>query len=273
MADRNKEISPTPYPDINRLLQAFLVELQEVLGECFVGLYLYGSLASGDFVPARSDIDFLVVTADELPAEIISALENMHARLWAAGAKWALKLEGSYITQAALRRYNPEDGPFPCVNEGKFYLARHESDWVLQRHILRESGVAVAGPDLRPLIDPVSPDDICAAVRGYLHEWWQPMLRNPERLQSREYQAYATLSMCRALYTLQHGRVASKTDSARWAQQTFGEHWVTLIDHALAWPEGEQEDEIAETLGFLQFALKSANIPFYGKGEFGTMKR
>jgi len=258
---RRKRIPPTPYPEVNEFLQAFLAQAQEVLGEQFIGLYLYGSLASDDFVPARSDIDFLVVTADELPAGLISALENMHARLWATGAKWALKLEGSYITQAALRRYNSEDGPFPCVNEGKFYLARHESDWVLQRHILREIGLAVAGPDIRPLIDPVSPDDIRAAVRGYLREWWQPMLRNPQRLQSREYQAYATLSMCRAFYTLQHGRVASKTDSARWAQRTFGERWISLIDRALAWPEGEQGDEIAETLRFLQFALKSGEIP------------
>jgi predicted nucleotidyltransferase len=255
MTDRDREFSPTPYAEVYHLLQVFLAEVRAVLGEQFIGLYLYGSLASGDFVPARSDIDFLVVTAGELPAGVISALGNLHARLWATGAKWALKLEGSYITQAALRRYNPEDGPFPCVNEGKFYLARHESDWVLQRHILRESGVAVAGPDIGPLIDPVSPADIRAAVRGYLREWWQPMLRNPERLQSREYQAYATLSMCRAFYTLQHGRVASKTDSARWAQRTFGERWTALIDRALAWPEGEQADEITETLGFMQFCI------------------
>jgi len=261
MADLNKDILPTPYSDVNQFLQVFLTQVQAVLGEQFIGLYLYGSLASGDFVPARSDIDFLVVTADELSAGIISALEYMHARLWATGAKWALKLEGSYITQAALRRYNPEDGPFPCVNEGKFYLARHESDWVLQRHILREGGVAVAGPDIGPLIDPVSPEDICAAVRGYLRDWWQPMLSNPQRLQSREYQAYATLSMCRALYTLQHARVASKTDSARWAQRTFGERWIALIDRALAWPEGEQVDEMPETLAFMRFCVGKAHYP------------
>jgi len=260
MADQAREVSPTPYPDVNRLLQVFLAQVQATLGEQFIGLYLYGSLASGDFVPDRSDIDFLVVTAGELPGEVISALESTHARLWATGAKWALKLEGSYIIQAALRRYNPEDGPFPCVNEGKFYLARHESDWVLQRAILRESGVTVAGPDIRPLIDPVSLEDIRAAVGGYLREWWQPMLRNPQRLQSREYQAYATLSMCRALYTLQHGHVASKTDSARWAQKTFGECWLELIDRALAWPEGDQVDEMTETLAFMQFCLTSWRV-------------
>jgi predicted nucleotidyltransferase len=249
----------TPYPDINQVLEGLLAEVQAVLGERLVGLYLYGSLASGDFVPGRSDIDFVVVTEGEIPARMVLALEAMHNRLWGAGAKWALKLEGSYITRQALRRYNPADGPFPCINEGRFYLSHHASDWVLQRHVLLESGVAVAGPDIRTMIDPVSADEIRLAVQGYLREWWQPMLGNPERLRSREYQAYATLSMCRALYTLQHGRVASKTASARWAQGTLGKGWIDLIENALAWPAGEQLDEMDKTLDFMRFCLGEAH--------------
>src|SRR5512147_773474 len=108
-------ISPTPFPEVNQFLGIFLAEVRAVLGKRFNGLYLYGSLAGGDFVPARSDIDFVVVTAGELPADAISALGSMHARLWAGGSKWALKLEGTYIPTTALRRYNPDDGPFPCV--------------------------------------------------------------------------------------------------------------------------------------------------------------
>jgi predicted nucleotidyltransferase len=255
MVEANKKIAPTPYPEVNQALGVFLSEVQAALGERFIGLYLYGSLAGGDFNPLRSDIDFVVVTEDELPGETVQALEAMHNRLWATGEKWYLKLEGSYITRTALRQYHPADGPFPCVNEGQFYLAHHESDWILQRAILRESGVAVAGPDIRPMIDLVSPEDIRAAVNDYIEEWWRPMLGNPERLHNRHYQAYATLSMCRACYTLQYGRVGSKTESARWAQQTFGERWIGLIEDALAWPEGEQLDEFAETLAFMQFVL------------------
>jgi Aminoglycoside adenylyltransferase, C-terminal domain/Nucleotidyltransferase domain len=251
----NSVISSTPFPDVNRFLGIFLAEVRAVLGQRFVGLYLYGSLAGGDFVPARSDIDFVVVTDGELPAGAVSALGSMHARLWAGGSKWALKLEGTYIPKTALRRYHPEAGPFPCVNEGQYYLARHESDWVLQRHILRESGVVVAGPDIHPLIDPVSPEEIHLAVRGYLGEWWRPMLQNPERLHNRSYQAYATLSMCRVLYTLRYGRLASKTESARWAQRTLGECWASLIGRALAWPEGDQADEMAETLEFIHYVV------------------
>ena len=116
---------PTPYPDVNAVLHALLANVQDILGDYFVGLYLYGSLASGDFDPLRSDIDFVVVTTDQLPEELISALEEMHHRLWASGLKWVAKLEGTYIPQPDLRRYDPTAALCPCVNEGRFYLARH----------------------------------------------------------------------------------------------------------------------------------------------------
>lgn len=70
---------PTPYPEANAVLQALLAGVQSVLGERLVGLYVHGSLAGGDFDPQRSDVDFLVVTTDELPGQVLAALEAMHA--------------------------------------------------------------------------------------------------------------------------------------------------------------------------------------------------
>jgi predicted nucleotidyltransferase len=54
---------PTPYPDVNEVLLTLLDNVRAILGDYFTGMYLYGSLASGDFDPRRSDIDFLVVTS------------------------------------------------------------------------------------------------------------------------------------------------------------------------------------------------------------------
>lgn len=233
-----------------------LRSVQAILGDGFLGLYLYGSLASGDFDPERSDIDFVVVTDGALPADLVAALEAMHARLWAGGGKWALKLEGAYVPRGALRRYDAASAARPCVNEGRFYLAREEPDWIIQRHVLREQGVVVAGPPLAPLIDPVSPEDLRGAVRGYLREWWAPMLDDPVRLRSREYQAYAVLSMCRAVYTLEHGAIVSKSAAARWAQAVLDPRWAPVIERALAWPRGDQGDEIGETLELIRLAVR-----------------
>ena len=87
---------PTPYPDVNSALQEFLSGVRISIGNWFVGLYLYGSLATGDFDPDQSDIDFVVVTTDKLSEEMISALETMHARLETIGQKWAKKYDASY---------------------------------------------------------------------------------------------------------------------------------------------------------------------------------
>ena len=104
MSDREAKY-PTPYPEVNTVLDELLREVRAVLGPEFVGMYLYGSLSSGDFDPPSSDIDFLVVTGDDLPEETLEALRAMHARIAAAGGHWVKELEGSYIPRAALRRH------------------------------------------------------------------------------------------------------------------------------------------------------------------------
>ncbi|HXD09520.1 MAG TPA: nucleotidyltransferase domain-containing protein, partial [Anaerolineales bacterium] len=55
-----KPISPTPYAEVNQILALLLTNAKEILEDQFVGMYLYGSLSSGDFNPETSDIDFLL---------------------------------------------------------------------------------------------------------------------------------------------------------------------------------------------------------------------
>jgi hypothetical protein len=189
---------------------------------------------------------------------LLPALEAMHAGLASAVGKWATKLEGSYIPRHALRRYDHEDAPRPQLNEGRFYVARHCSDWIIQRHIIREQGVALAGPPPSTLIDPVSPDDLRGAVRGILREWWEPMLLDPEWLRADLYRAYAVLTMCRALYTLRHGRVASKPVSAAWARRELGARWAELIERASAWRHDAPAGDLSGAADFVRFTLARA---------------
>ena len=52
----------TPFDDINALLQNLQIELQSILGEKLVGIYIYGSLVWGDFNHTTSDIDLFELT-------------------------------------------------------------------------------------------------------------------------------------------------------------------------------------------------------------------
>jgi hypothetical protein len=249
--------SPTPYTDVNQVLALVLNEARQTLAEQFLGMYLYGSLASGDFNSHTSDVDFLVVTSGLLPHETVQALEAMHARIEGSGLKWAAKLEGAYIARSALRRWDPGDATaWPMYHEGRFSLAVQGADWVIQRHILREYDSVVSGPSIRPWIDPVTPGELRQSVGGILQSWWAPMLQNPEWIKDSEYQAFAALSMCRALHTLRFGVVASKPHAARWAIAALGDPWAVLAQRALAWRGGQDLNALPLVLEFIRYTLE-----------------
>jgi predicted nucleotidyltransferase len=256
-------ISPTPYPDVDEVLNLLLSSAREILDDQFVGMYLYGSLASGDFNPGTSDIDFLVVTTDVLSESKVSELEDMHSRIWATGLKWASKLEGAYVPQELIRCHDPNGRPCPAVNEGQFYVASLGSDWVIQRHIVRECEGALAGADPKTLIDPVSPDDIRGAVLGVLQEWWFPMLEDPSWLANHgsEYHAFAVLTMCRALYALEHGTVVSKPTAAKWVQNELGKRWEQVIEKSISAqkPGTVQTDLLSAALDLIRYTKETIN--------------
>ncbi len=248
---------PTSYPAVNTLLAEFLASVQATLGGDFTGLYLHGSLAYGDFNLQTSDIDFLVVTGGHLSKEAFTALKDMHTRLFASGWAWSQRLEGAYIPKNDLRRHDPAHIPIPWLGvDGHFTLETLGSDWIIQRWILREKGIIVAGPPLKPMIDPVSADDLREAVRGSLREWWSPPFPSPERFENSECQVYAILTMYRSLYVLEHNRIASKPEAARWAQAALGDPWGRLIEEAAEWREGKKFDRLEETMEFIYYTLE-----------------
>jgi hypothetical protein len=250
---------PTPHPDVNAVLRQLVAGAQAILGPRFVGLYLDGSLAAGDFDAAKSDIDFVVVTDDDVPHELYLALKALHARLAGGDSKWATELEGSYVPRRALRRdWDPVRHPNIERGDGNLALVRPERGyWVLHRWILREHGVRVVGEPLAGLIDLVSSDDLREAVRDVLREWWVPMLADPTRLRNMFYRCYAVLTMCRILYTLHHGTLVSKPVAGRWAQEMLDERWSPLIRHALAWSR-EAPPDTNETLDFIRYTSQRA---------------
>jgi hypothetical protein len=84
------------------------------------------------------------------------------------------------------------------------------------------------------------------------------MLNNPDWIRRREYQAFATLTMCRALYALEHGDIVSKPVAARWALEALDSRWAELIDRAAAWPQEPQSDSLTETVEFIRYAVEHA---------------
>ena len=251
--------SPTPYNEVNTLLHVLLAKVQTILHEKLVGFYLYGSLSLGDFDPASSDVDFLIVTTEDIAGKVLEKLRDMHTSIASSGLPYARRLEGSYIPRAALRRYDPNNAFHPTIGvDWEFHVDQHKSNWVLERSIVREHGVVVWGPPPKMLIDPIPPNELRAAVCDQLRGFWHDQLTGPEWLRPRDYQSFAVLTMCRALYTLSEGAVVSKPRAATWASRTLDSSWRPIIERALIWRHQHDRDDLTETLDFLRYAVMSA---------------
>lgn len=259
----------TPYPYVNEAVHLLLENVRQTLGKYFAGMYLHGSLASGDFNPESSDIDFVIVTTQELPENIIPELEAMHKLIWASGLIWANRLEGSYFPVKSLYRHNPNDPPRPHINGEKFFIDRQETDWIINRHILRETGIVIAGPPPGSLIAQVSKDEIRRTVVEGLRTDWTPRLNDREWLQPPGNQPFVVLTNCRALYTLRYGTIKSKQASARWAYKALGEKWQSLIEYALMWKRGMPPGDIEQTLAMMKYTWEKARV--YGSRLPGNL--
>jgi len=258
LADR-----PTPYPEVNALLQELLESVQAVLGSHFVGMYLDGSLASGDF-DQDSDIDFIVVTDGEISDALFLELRAMHERIAAMDSVWAIQLEGSYVPVRALKRHDVAMGSYPNIERGqgeRLKLVFHDPAWLVHWYVLREHGIVLAGTPPQTLVAPVTPEHLRYAMRSLLSGWVTQLVHEPAQIKNRGYQSYVVLSLCRILYTLEHGTVASKPVAARWAQETLAAQWSPLIERAWAGRHDPgspaSPEDLDETIGFIRYTLAS----------------
>jgi len=244
-------------PGVHQVLELLLANMQAVLRDEFIGLYLSGSLACGDFDPHTSDIDFLVVTRDELSAAQLAAVDGLHQRLLESSPQWGGELEGSYISLGAIRRHQRPPAAHPHLERGcgQLRVEPHDSDWIIHRYIIRNQGVTLAGPPPEQLIDPITPTELKQAVRDLLFGWWEPMLKDPARLVHLGYRYYAVQTMCRTLYTLEFGRLVSKPVAAQWAKTELGGRWAPLIEESFTWPRVERSTSFDETLELIRYTL------------------
>ena len=248
--------------EVNTILQELLESIRSILGGHFIGMYLDGSIASGDF-DQDSDIDFAVVTDEDIAGDLFLALQAMHDRIATLDSVWAIRLEGSYISQHAIRRYDPEHALHPNIEWGsgeRLKMVVHDHWWTIHRYILRERGITLAGPSPETLIDPVTPADLRQAMLPILNSWGANILDHPQLIQSHGYQSYAVLTVCRIQYTLQLGEVASKTKAASWAKENLEEKWSGLIDRAVIgrhqWQLPVDPEDAILTLDFIRYTLE-----------------
>ena len=226
------ETLPTPYPELNTVLRALVDRLQAALGDNFVGAYLQGSFAVGDF-DEHSDADFIVAVDHALSPAEVEALQVLHGAVYDLPMAWAKHLEGSYFPREVLRRADLAGGDLWYLDHGSRALIQSDHcNTALVRWVVREYGVPLAGPDPATLVDPIPVDTLRREILAVILDWGREIVADPARFENRFYQGFIVLSYCRMPHDLRNGTPGSKRAGAEWAKATFDPAWHGLIDRA-----------------------------------------
>ena len=250
----------TLYDDVNEVLELLLTEMQRIFGTKLVALYLYGSLVTGDFDRECSDIDLVAVTSSDIDEKEAESLHQMHDDIAERYKQWDGRIEVAYISTTALQTFRTQRSPLGIISPGEpFHVKDAGIDWLMNWYTVLEKGIALYGPSPKTLIAPISREEYVQAVREHA-TMWREWIQDQD-IPTRGSQAYAILTMCRALYTLKHDEQVSKKRAAEWAQKELPA-WASLIQNALLWREASWHEEhvdhsatYQETLRFVQFAI------------------
>ena len=246
-----------PQAEINDLLDTLLSQMQTVLGHKLVGVYLYGSLVWGDFDRESSDIDLVVATSSDIDAQEFSNLDTMQLGFVDTYTYWNGRIEIVYVSIATLQTFKSHPSKIAVISPGEpFHFKETDPGWLMNWYIVQEQGRTLFGPAPTTLIDPISQPEFIQTVKQHAAGWGEWIYDS----RARPSQAYAILTMCRALYTCKHGVQVSKRKAAEWAVQELPE-WSAVINNALLWRSMWRDDNVdatatfSETLRFVQFVI------------------
>lgn len=257
--DTSEISSLTPYPSVNTLLEEWVIGVRRVLGEKVVGLYLTGSLAYGDFIPNRSDIDLQAVVRSPLTVGELESVGQLHRAIERHCPEWANRVECSYIPLALMSEVSPPKTPRPWWGFGTLYAeAPAGNEWIINHYLLSKYGVALEGPDFRSLAAPIKLQQVRRASVQDLFQEWVPKINDPAWLSNNHYQSYLILNLCRILHTAVVGEPRSKKISSQWAKAAYPE-WKDLIEEAERWTYGDQMKGQDDTIAFIRFAVEKVN--------------
>ena len=186
------------------------------------GLYVSGSLASGDFDEASSDIDVIAVVDQPLESGEVRSLKQMHSRLsLELPPRWADLVEAVYVPMEYVSLSSGWTAPaltlspaaFGCP--GGFHMSRIGPSWVIDRQVMYDFARTLRGPLVRSIVRCAAQADIRRAALSC----WPPTYRPCEVPPRRDYIAHLILTICRIWRTVETGHVTSKSGAAKWAME------------------------------------------------------
>lgn len=232
-------------------------EFQRLLKENLLGVYLHGSLALGGFKPERSDIDLIVVTAQQIELEVKREIVELLLRI----SRFPRPVEISFLVKQAIFPYqNPlpydlhysekwRDKMQQAVRDGGWRqwnaTIQYDPDLAVHLTVLRQHGICLYGEPIAEALPQVPEQDFRAGIIDDLREAMGKRLNDP---------MYFVLNACRVEAYVREGQILSKDAGGEWGRAHLPEQFRVLIEQALALYRGERPGRPAGRSALNDFA-------------------
>jgi hypothetical protein len=216
------------------LLGRLAAGLGEELGDELLSLSVHGSWVAGDFTPGRSDLDLLALLAHDPNERTLARLSDRHAAISTEAPEWDDHVEVDYVSVDAVEGVLGGDGqrhPMVRISPGEpLHLLLADRHYLLGWRAARDHNLGILGRSPADVLPPIPDDVVRQVVIEHARQWpaWLDDAPSPG------FQAYAVLTMCRALAFLRTGRQPSKHRAAISEQERLPE-WRGLIRWADDW--------------------------------------
>lgn len=222
------------------------------LSENLVGVYLHGSLAMGGFNPSSSDIDILVVVKKPLSE---SAAKQISQRILLLLEELENSMECSIVLEEHLSRFVY---PTPCeyhfsdyhreryLTDEDYVCGGYEDyDLASQITVAYYRGKTLYGQPLAELYPPIDRQHYLASILHDIGHAVKDITSNP---------MYITLNLCRVLYFVREGAIASKQEGGQWGVRNLPQPNQGVVQCYLSKYSGENVNREVSPSELVEFA-------------------
>lgn len=216
------------------LLNSFVWESRNILGDNLIGIYLHGSAVMGCFNSKKSDLDLLIVVKkgllDEIKRQYMDMVIVLNKQAPAKG------LELSIVREEVCRPFvypTPFELHFSVAHlnwyqtDPEDYIAKMKGvDKDLAAHftIVYHRGKVLYGKEIKEVFSEVSRENYLDSIWCDIEKAEEEIMENP---------MYIILNLCRVLAYKKDNLILSKLEGGKWGQTNIPEKYTDLLTAAI----------------------------------------
>lgn len=280
----DKIVLPVP---ADKILSDFIDKIFKIQPLFIDGIYLTGSLSMNDFYSNKSDIDFLVLCKELPGSEIGAQLKHIHKTIQKRFPK--PDLSGCYLTAESIRTEDVENIKVLSYHRGSIHYRNFEmapvSLWELKTNAFTLYGEKSANLPVY-----VKPDVLYKFLYENINSYWSKWVKGHRAfLRYRlllfvfpRLTEWVLLGVARQLYTLQTGKIASKTEAGKYCLKILPGKFHPIIKDAIRIRQDDRTfpfvklysikpsfKRLSKTLECANFIIDTFNEIYFAKLQHG----